>query len=177
MSIYAPSSVISLASFEMDSSLPRLITHFVLNFSSTTSTTLTVYSDTDWVGCPDDWKFTIGFCIFFGSHLISQSSKKQSTVARSLTETEYKSVANTTCELLWLQPLLQELCIFLPKPPTLLCDNLRATYVFVNPVLHSRTKHKELDYHFVRESDHWNSRHNNWQNYDSEYSWVVNIRQ
>lgn len=53
------------------------------------------------------------------------------------------------CELLWLQSLLKELGIFLTNPPTLFCDNLGATYLLVNPVLHSRTKQVDLYYHFV----------------------------
>lgn len=60
-------------------------------------------------------------------------------------------IANTTCKILWLQSLLKELGIFLDKPPTLLCNNLGATYLSVNSILHSRTKHVELNYHFARD--------------------------
>jgi hypothetical protein len=59
-------------------------------------------------------------------------------------------MANTTTELIWIQSLLQELCIPF-HPPTLLCDNISAVSLAHNPVLHSRTKHIELDIHFVRE--------------------------
>lgn len=87
--------------------------------------------------------------MYFGSHLISRGSKKQATIARSSTEVEYKSVANMACEVIWLQSLLKELGIFLTDPPTLWCDNLGATYLSANPVLRARTKHVELNYHFV----------------------------
>ncbi|KAF5447193.1 hypothetical protein F2P56_032762, partial [Juglans regia] len=129
----------------------RLTSTFGLHLSPISSFKITAFSDADWAGCPDDRKSTGGFCIFFGSHLISWGSKKQPTVARSSTEAEYKSVANTACEILWLQSLLTELGIVISDIPTLFCDNLGATYLSVNPVMHSRIKHVDLDYHFVRD--------------------------
>ncbi|KAF5446008.1 hypothetical protein F2P56_031673, partial [Juglans regia] len=66
-----------------------------LFFSSVSSLKLTAFSDADWAGFPDDRKSTGGFCVYFGSHLVSWGSKKQPTIARSSTEAEYKSVANT----------------------------------------------------------------------------------
>ncbi|KAF5458503.1 hypothetical protein F2P56_022526 [Juglans regia] len=77
--------------------------------------------------------------------------QKQPTIARSSTEAEYKAFANTARELIWLQSLFGQLGLFLPDPPTLWCDNLGATYMSVNPMLHSCTKHVELDYYFVRD--------------------------
>lgn len=81
---------------------------------------------------------------------MSWGSKKQPTIAWSTIETEYKTVANISCELLWIQSLLKEFAIFLSKPPILWCDNLSVTYLSVNPMLYARTKHVKLDYHFVR---------------------------
>jgi histone deacetylase 1/2 len=112
---------------------------------------LSGFADADWAGCPDDRRSTGGHVVFLGGNLVAWSSRKQPTVSRSSTEAEYKSVANATAEIMWIQRLLHELGVFLSRAPTLWCDNLGATYLSVNPVFHARTKHIEVDYHFVRE--------------------------
>jgi histone deacetylase 1/2 len=83
--------------------------------------------------------------------LVSWSARKQDTVSRSSTEAEYKSLANATAELIWVEALLAELGVKMKQKPRLWCDNLGATYLSVNPVFHARTKHIEIDFHFVRE--------------------------
>jgi hypothetical protein len=67
------------------------------------------------------------------------------------TEAEYKAVANTTAEIMWIQTLLRELGVQTPRAAKLWCDNIGAKYLSANPVFHARTKHIEVDYHFVRE--------------------------
>ncbi|KAJ0816493.1 putative RNA-directed DNA polymerase [Helianthus annuus] len=112
---------------------------------------LHAFSDADWAGCPDDRRSTGGFAIYLGSNLVSWSARKQRTVSRSSTESEYKALADTVAELTWLETLLRELCVPMSSVPTLWCDNLGATYMSANPVFHARTKHVEVDFHFVRE--------------------------
>ena len=88
---------------------------------------------------------------FWDQILCHGAQEKQATVSRSSTEVEYKSLANATAEVMWIQTLLYELGIKAPKAARLWCDNIGATYLSANPVFHARTKHIEVDFHFVRE--------------------------
>jgi hypothetical protein len=72
-------------------------------------------------------------------------------ISRSSIEGEYKALANATGEIVWIQSLLRELGVLHPPVASLWCDNLGATYLSANLVFHARTKHVEIDYHFVRE--------------------------
>lgn len=89
--------------------------------------------------------------VFLGSNLISWSARKQATVSRSSTEVEYKAMANATAKVIWVQTPLKKLKLYSPPTATLWCDNLGVTYLSTNPIFHARTKHIEVDYHFVRE--------------------------
>ena len=98
----------------------------------------------------DDRKPVGAYCIYLGNNLISWSSKKQSIITRSSVESEYKALASTSAELIWLQFLFFEIGVCCTEKPTIWCDNISATELARNHVYHLRTKHIEIDMHFIR---------------------------
>nr|XP_020198472.1 uncharacterized mitochondrial protein AtMg00810-like [Aegilops tauschii subsp. strangulata] len=122
-----------------------------LTLTASASTDLVAYSDADWAGCPNTRRSTSGYCVYLGPSFISWSSKRQPTVSRSRAEAEYRAVANAVAECSWLRQLLQELICDVHKATLVYCDNVSAVYLSANPVHHRRTKHIEIDIHFVHE--------------------------
>ncbi|RVX18797.1 Retrovirus-related Pol polyprotein from transposon TNT 1-94 [Vitis vinifera] len=101
-------------------------------------------------GDPTDRRSTTSYCFLLGSSLISWRSKKQTFVAHSSTEAEYCALADTTSELLWLRWLLKDLGVSTSSATPLYCDNQSAIHIAHNDVFHERTKHIEIDCHFIR---------------------------
>ncbi|KAJ0566355.1 putative RNA-directed DNA polymerase [Helianthus annuus] len=109
------------------------------------------YVDSDWAKCLVTRKSVTGFCIFLGNCLVSWKSKKQSVVARSTAEAEYRAMSSATCEIMWILNILKELHVNCNLPIKLCCDSQSAISIALNPVFHERTKHFEIDLHFLRE--------------------------
>ncbi|GJY19529.1 uncharacterized mitochondrial protein-like protein [Tanacetum coccineum] len=123
---------------------------FGLNFTKPKHISVMGYSDADWARCLETRRSTYGYLIFLGGNLVSWSAMKQPTVSRSSCESEYRAMANTAAEIVWITHLLRELHTLPPDRPTLLCDNRSALFMTQNPVSHKRAKHIDLDYHFIR---------------------------
>ncbi|KAJ9552303.1 LOW QUALITY PROTEIN: hypothetical protein OSB04_016348 [Centaurea solstitialis] len=111
---------------------------------------LTAYSDSDFAGCKIDRKSTTGGCHLLGGKLVSWTSKKQNSVSTSTAEAEYVAAGICCAQVLWLRNQLQDYDIQLSKIP-IYCDNTSAIAIANNPVLHSKTKHIEVRYHFIRD--------------------------
>ena len=90
-------------------------------------------------------------CTFIGGNLVTWKNKKQNVVARSSAEAEYRAMTSTTSELIWLKQLLRDMKIIPDGPMQMYCDNQAARHIASNPVFHERTKHIEVDCHFIRE--------------------------
>ena len=120
-------------------------------FRRNTGVLLEAYTDADYAGSPVDRRSTSGFCTFLGGNLVSWRSKKQNVVARSSAEAEFRAMAQGICELLWLRILLKDLKVEEKGPMRLYCDNKSAINIAHNPVQHDRTKHIEVDRHFIKE--------------------------
>ncbi|XP_071689292.1 uncharacterized mitochondrial protein AtMg00810-like [Rutidosis leptorrhynchoides] len=125
--------------------------HYGLTFYHSPKTSILGYSDADWARCIETRCFTYEYSIFLGSNLVSWSAKKQPMVAHSSCESEYRALANTTAEIVWITHLLRELHTLPPDRPTILCDNKSALFLSQNLVSHKRSKHIDIDYHFVCE--------------------------
>ena len=124
---------------------------FGLQLHSSIVSSLMAYSDADWVGCPNTQRSTSGYPVFLGDNLVSWSSKRQPTVSHSSAEAEYRAVANAVAEVTWLRQFLLELHCPVHQASIVYRDNMSATYLSTNPVQHQRTKHIEIDLHFIRD--------------------------
>ena len=102
-------------------------------------------------GNKDDFSSISPYILYLGRNPVSWSSKKQQTIARSSTEAEYRSVADTASEISWVCSLLNELQYSVNQVLVIYCDNIGATQLCSNLIFHSRMKHVSIDFHFIRE--------------------------
>ncbi|GKB63037.1 hypothetical protein Tco_0919223 [Tanacetum coccineum] len=126
-------------------------THLGLWYPKGTGVETIVYADSDHAGDYVDRKSTSGVWTFMRCCLTSWFSKNQTTLAISITEAEYVSAKKACQQALWMKQALVDYNIKLDSIPVL-CDNKGAIDLSKNPVLHSRTKHIEIQHHFLRDN-------------------------
>ena len=108
------------------------------------------YSDADQAGNVDDRKSTTSGCFYVGANFVAQMSKKKNSVSLSTAEVEYIAVGSCCSQLLWMKKLLSNYGIS-QDIMIVYCDNSSAIDISKNPVQHSKTKHIEIRYHFIRD--------------------------
>ncbi|KAJ9553246.1 hypothetical protein OSB04_017291 [Centaurea solstitialis] len=111
---------------------------------------LVAYTDSDYGGANLDRKSTSGGCQFLGGRLVSWQCKKQTTVSQSTTEAEYIAASQCCSQVLWIQNQMKDYGLSFLQTPIYI-DNNSAISIVNNPVKHSKTKHIEIKYHFIRD--------------------------
>ena len=99
----------------------------------------------------DDRKSTSGYVFLLSGAAVSWSSKKQPVVTLSTTEAEFISAASCACQGIWLRRILEEVKYTQQGPIMLFCDNSSTIKLSKNPVLHGRSKHIDVRFHFLRD--------------------------
>ncbi|KAJ9561687.1 hypothetical protein OSB04_006847 [Centaurea solstitialis] len=112
---------------------------------------LQAYTDADYGGCNMDRKSTSGHLQFLGNKLVSWASKKQHCVSTSTAESEYVAAASCCSQVLWMQSQLRDCGLEYKKIP-IYCDSKSAIAISANPVQHSKTKHIDIRYHFLKDN-------------------------
>ncbi|GKC71804.1 putative RNA-directed DNA polymerase [Tanacetum coccineum] len=124
--------------------------HGVL-FRSNGHLNIQMYTDADWAGDKGTRRSTSGYFSLVGGNLVTWRSKKQKVVSLSSAEAEFRGIAKGLAEALWIRKLVSEIG-FPPRGSTqIMCDNKAAIQISENPVQHDRTKHVEVDRHFIKE--------------------------
>ncbi|GJZ57995.1 hypothetical protein Tco_0613489 [Tanacetum coccineum] len=114
------------------------------------SIALTAYADADHAGCQDTRRSTSGCMQLLGDRLVSWSSKRQKSAAISSTEAEYIALSGCCAQVLWMRSQLTDYGLGFNKIP-MYCDNKSAIALCCNNVQHSRSKHIDIRFHFIKE--------------------------
>lgn len=122
--------------------------------SSDTDIHLTAFSYSDWVAYFNTRRPVIGYMVYLGNNPILRQPKKQASMLRNSTKVEYKALAHIVADVAWIRLLFKDLRVVLSNPPINYCDNMSAIALSANLVCHSRIKHLDTKYHFVRERVH-----------------------
>jgi len=111
------------------------------------------YTDDDWQGDLDDQKSMSGYIFTLAGGAISWCSRKQNSVALSSMEAEYIAASEAAKEAVWLREFLASLKVMesASQPVTIFCDNMATIKVSKDPKFHSKSKHIEGRYHYIRD--------------------------
>ncbi|GJZ61926.1 hypothetical protein Tco_0618063 [Tanacetum coccineum] len=119
-------------------------------YSKDSAIALTTFANTDHAGCQDTRRSTFGSMQLLGDRLVSWSSKRQKSAAISSTEAEYIALSGYCAQVLWMRSQVTDYGLGFNKIP-MYCDNKSAIALCCNNVQHSRSKHIDIRYHFIKE--------------------------
>lgn len=122
---------------------------FGLLYDKNNDFTLKAFTDADWAGCVEDKKSTSGGAFFLGNRLVSWLSKKQDYIAQSTAESEYAVATNNCTKVIWMKQMLKDIGVLFEEPIVIYCDNTSTINMSKNLVMHSKTKHISIKYHFL----------------------------
>lgn len=122
-----------------------------LFFSSQNDLSLQAFYYSDRVGCPMTQRSTMGYCVFFFIFTCFLEIKKTENSITLLSRSRIQSHDRYMLQVIQLRSLLKDLQILHPKPALLHYDNKTALHIVANPVFHERTKHIEMNCHFIRD--------------------------
>ena len=124
---------------------------FGLWYPKSSTLTMTTYTNANWVASVDDRKSTSGNAFFLGDCLASWLNKKQTSVSLSIAKVECIAAADCCTQILWMKEDPNDVTVGTNQPITIYCDNPSANNLRKNLVMHSKTKHIPIKYHFLRE--------------------------
>lgn len=110
-----------------------------------------MHADAEWARSKDDRRSIPSFYVFVSGNQVSWNNMKQNVVSRSSTELEHRAMSHVTTKIMWIFHILNEVGLEALTLAKLFCDNQAVLHVGYNPVFHERTKHIEVDCHFIRE--------------------------
>ena len=109
------------------------------------------FTNANWARSVDDRKSTSGGAFFLGKRLVSWTSKKQNCISQSTVGVKYVAVVVNCSNIVWFKKVMTNMKIEIKDIVVIFCDNTSAINISKNPVMHTKTKHIAIKYHFLRE--------------------------
>jgi len=120
-------------------------------YKKVSSNDMVAYTDSDYAGDLDDRKSTYSYVFLLSSGVVSWLSKKQPIVTLSTTEAEFVAAARCASQVVWMRRVSEQLGHVQKKRTIVMCDNNSTIKLSKNHVMHGRSKHIDVRFHFLRE--------------------------
>ena len=135
----------------MSSQVLKRHTGTCITFKKTGKMDLILYNDSDFAGSCLDYRSTTGYCTILGGNPVTWRSKKQSIVAKSSTEAEFRALSKGIDNAMWIKYILDDLKIMYERPIIIRCENKSALSLAHDPVNHDRLKYVNIDRFYIQD--------------------------